>query len=417
MVPVEIRDALQRLREVFPLTFAGVFLGAVLYVTSEYLGEDEKDYIARNAVDAMALIGAASGISTLLASGAILVLMGRMNSVPQSGNWETGERHSTGFSLPSLAWWPFAQMSLRWTLASAEVDLVPTRQGMEEWVRFTERGRHQVVERSITVRGLFGLFAVTLRKTFRCQYRVTPTRSLLSVTPEFMMADGDGLGHPEGDPVGDLVETRRYAPGDPIRLVLWKAYARSRRLLVRDHESAVSVLPSATAYFLSGPDDEPSATTARTILESGVLGDDLSFGADGTPSVSRNSAGALEAIIESIHHRESGGRGLAAFIDSVERTKLRRCLLFVPSVSGPWLDTLRAVIPKMPGQPVIFVTMAGTLKPARKRFSVFGKTPKVANGDFETLYRTLEEMGGTIQVVHHEEGRTLSSDEVRALHR
>jgi len=415
MMPSEIREVLSRMREMWPVTTGGLLFGLLLYSASTYLADQEKDFIARNAVESMGLVALASGIATLLATGAIFALLITRSSATPAGQWETGEQRPTGFTLPSMVWWPFVQVSLSWVEPGAEITLVKVRNSVEEHVRFLQRGRHRHIVRAITIRGLFGLFAITLRTAQPCDYRVIPTRSQLAVSAELMMADGDGHGHPQGDPVGDLVETRRYAPGDPIRLVLWKAYARSRRLLVRDHESAISVLPSATAYFLSGPDDEPSATTARTVLESGILGDDLSFGADGTHHVSKNTAGALEAIIDSVHHRHRGGEGLAGFISSVDRGKLRRCLLFVPSVSGPWLTTLKSVIPTMPGRPVIFVTVDGGLHKTPSRYSVFQKSEGPEDGQLSDLLKTLDALGGSLQIVHHGESRTLSSSELRAL--
>ena len=75
-------------------------------------------------------------------------------------------------------------------------------------------------------------------------------------------ASGDAVSHPAGRQEGELIEMRRYGPGDPLRHVLWKTYARTRRLLVRMHERAISPRPTTAAQGMPLP--KPFARQTRS---------------------------------------------------------------------------------------------------------------------------------------------------------
>src|SRR5207302_1043248 len=89
------------------------------------------------------------------------------------------------------------------------------------------------------------------------------------------------MEHPRGKPDGELIEMRSYAPGDPMRMILWKVYARTGQLLVREPERAVARCQKSLVYFVAGSGDSASAGVARTALETGLFGPDFVFGADG----------------------------------------------------------------------------------------------------------------------------------------
>ena len=94
----------------------------------------------------------------------------------------------------------------------------------------------------------------------------------------------DGIPDPGGNPEGDRMEIRPYVPGDSVRNILWKVYARTRHLNVRLAERSVYHSSRTLAWLLSGPHDEAAAAVARVAVESGALGEDWLFGADGSPT-------------------------------------------------------------------------------------------------------------------------------------
>ena len=60
--------------------------------------------------------------------------------------------------------------------------------------------------------------------------------------------------------------------GDPLRHILWKTFARTRRLLVRMPERAIAPQPITVAFLVAGEHDEPTASAARLYLERGLVG-------------------------------------------------------------------------------------------------------------------------------------------------
>ena len=69
--------------------------------------------------------------------------------------------------------------------------------------------------------------------------------------------------------------------GDSVKNIIWKVYARSRQLNVRLPEHSVFQSKKTLAFLLTSENDEAAAAVARVALQSGALGEDWAFGADG----------------------------------------------------------------------------------------------------------------------------------------
>ena len=77
---------------------------------------------------------------------------------------------------------------------------------------------------------------------------------------------------PHGPRGGDLRAVRRYVPGDPPRVVHWKASARARRLLVRDfaaerEEGLLLWLQTSAARWPRAEQFELLCSLAATLAE------------------------------------------------------------------------------------------------------------------------------------------------------
>jgi hypothetical protein len=405
-------------RALWPLTWPGLLLILVAGSGLKFWWRGQHDFVVQGAV----LVG-----FLVLLVGLFFVIIGaiylhrglRTLDKALHCQLETGEVHRTGFRVSRLKWWPFLQVKVDWERPiNAEVILKKDAGWWSESVRLNQRGRYQSITRRITVRDIFGLFAIQLIKTSPASVYVMPATSKAGTRPELRLMEGDGSSHPEGQPVGDYVEMRRYAPGDPLRLVIWKAYARARRLLVRMPERAITPQPSTAAFFVAGLGDDDSASVARTMLESGLFGDEVIFGADGSTRLSHTAEDAVEAIVDSAHHRLRGGQDLGHFIRQVDAGQLGRCVLFLPSKRGPWLEHVVAHLSELPTPPLLVVTIDGHLDVRRRHW-----TSRLFDSEYEGVdlnallaYQAeLEASGAHVQVVHRTEGRTLGPADMTAL--
>ncbi|CAN0340277.1 unnamed protein product, partial [Phaeothamnion confervicola] len=145
----------------------------------------------------------------------------------------------------SIPYVPLVETEWRWTEPSdGEVNIVKTVDGPREEVRFRRRCLVNVIERLVEVRDVLGV--ASLRRRFRSdvQLEVLPVPLPLDAqTLVTSLHPGEDIADPMGEPIGDRMDMRRYAAGDPPRFILWKVYARSGKLMVRIPERALSPVP------------------------------------------------------------------------------------------------------------------------------------------------------------------------------
>jgi hypothetical protein len=158
------------------------------------------------------------------------------------------------------------------------------------------------------------------------------------------LAGGEDLSDPRGDPYGDRVDMRQYAQGDSPRLILWKSYARTRKLLVRVPERAIIAKPRSCAYLVAGEADEAGAGLARVILERGYLGENWRFGADGSSAYAGNLGDALAILTRSGNAAPDVRPGFPEFLAQAEKDGYSACFLIVPPLEGAWVEPVLAAI-------------------------------------------------------------------------
>lgn len=159
---------------------------------------------------------------------------------------------------------------------------------------------------------------------------------------------GDESSDPRGEPTGDRVDMRRYAPGDPPRLLLWKIYARTGKLMVRIPENAVTTAPRTCAYMVAGPGDETVASLARTLVENDLLGDGWRFGADGSTTPVERKEEALRLIARSGNPGIASGVGLGGFLREAASKGFGSCIVLVPTGDGDWVETVAGELARSP---------------------------------------------------------------------
>ena len=410
----------RQLVDLLPLTAAGICLASAAFALYMLVGEDKADYVAH----AVGLFGmAAVGVSAVvtISASVFVYLVVRRPQPPPSMTTETGAMRRTGFSVTSLRWWPLVQLHLSWETPSVTVDVSHRGSHLIESITPLQRGRYRAIVRRFRVYDIFGLSSLAFTRRYPADITVAPAKTKHHLSMALRAAGGDGYSHPDGTVDGELIDMRRYAPGDPGRLILWKAYARSRRLLVRTPERALSPTPTTVAFLIAGPGDEAAASTARTFIEEGLLGSDLVFAADGADSPAETQAEATEQIIDSIAHRQTGGQGLTHMSRALGQSHLANCVIFCPAINGPWVDLLAAfnrMLPA-PATAIIGVDMAITAPAEKTTLARLLWRPSVPTdpvlSELPGLVELLRLQGIRVRLVHRATGQTVPVSQLQTL--
>lgn len=259
---------------------------------------------------------------------------------------ECGYPVATGFSLPSLWFVPFGEIRWEWLSPRASVTVRRKWGRLQEIATPLRRGKTESVRRRIEVTDPFGLTKIGLELEEPRTVRFLPASGALrQMTVVRSLSAGDDLPDPSGEAVGDRADLRRYAPGDPVRYILWKVFARSRQTFVRIPERAVSPGLQTWAYMVAGQGDEATAAAARVAVETGALGAHWTLGADGSLEDAEHRDKALDLVSASAQiPSQEGGQGLATFIDRVHRGGRGRLLVFAPAEPGPWVNRVLAAV-------------------------------------------------------------------------
>lgn len=390
-----------------PVRPAGLVLTAAGLSGVFLIAPGEVDHVVHAAaITALALVGLCL---LLVIAGALVVRRAaRRSSRDIPDRLETLQPTPTEFRMPRLRGWPLVEARLQWEApAHVDVDLEADGGAFTETVTAHERGRHSSIVRHFIVEDVLGLTRIGFRLRHAQALRIVPRAA--AAAPELAASfapAGDTASH-QGRSEGDLVEMRQYGPGDPLRNVLWKTFARTRRLLVRMPERAVAPRPSTVAFLLAGPGDEASSALARLCLERGLFGADFRFAADGADAPVRELHQAIEQIIDSAQAREQGGARLIALAEQVEAVRLGGCIVFVPAVDGPWRPRLIELTRRLPSPPTVVIGVEGSAAaPARPRglSAWLWRAPPGDRGDAElsSLRRALEAEGLKVQVMHRE---------------
>lgn len=406
---------LARWWQVVPVRLPGLVVIGVGLFAALRLGKGEADYLLFPAgLVAVALVV----ISLACVALGAFILWRSVRRAPSglTGNLETTAPTPTALRFPRFASWPFIEVKMRWDEpGGVTADVEPSGRSYVETVTARERGRHARVVRRFTVEDVFGLTAISFRVTWAEPLRIAPAAAAATAELATSYAHGDSFSHPAGRQEGDLVEMRAYGHGDPLRHVLWKTFARTRRLLVRMPERAIAPQPITVAFLVAGPGDEPTAATARLYLERGVFGPDFLFSADGAARPTRDTYEAVDQIIDSVAARGDGGASLDALASQVEAARLSTCVVFAPPVDGPWRDRVTAFVRRLPAPATVVIGVAGVADARRRGFlarllwrSAVDEDPDGrALAKLPALRAALEAEGLRVQVLHRETGQML----------
>ena len=399
-----------------PLTPVGAAaLTCALYLLWSY-GEGEHDVLLAVSMKLVVALLAILVTLTLLEAWRLSRWSRRQLPLPAL-EAEVGQELSTGLTLPGMGLSQLFNVRVRWlTPQPLTHALTRSSGGLLELVSFGRRGRVERVWRELMVEDIFGFCAVRWRWAQRADLTLLPRSSAASAAPLLQLQDGEDLYDPAGQPDGDLVELRRYQEGDPLKLVMWRLYARSRQLMVRTPERAQSLKRDLVAYLITDPTDEPSASTARAYLEGGLLGEDFTLFADGCQGGASDLKGATEHLLCS-----ATGAPLEALpqVLSLPTARQRGCVLFC-SAATP-LESLLTVVRALPTPPLVVLSFPELATSAsrgglrglflREERAVEWAGQLTASGLMRT-YQSLREAGARLQLVSQPGGAVVSDFEL-----
>ena len=323
-----------------PLTISGTLVFAASLIAFFYYGVKRLDHLLL----VVGGVGILLVIVGFLGSSMAAILLYRKRE--EFGNTklttiESSYSSRSGFSVPALRWIPFVNIQWRWISPKAEVKTILRDGHWLEDVRPTRRGVSPHIVRRMEIGDVFGFTRIVRDLTEECGIKIVPSMGKLTQMHVVQgMASGEDLSHPSGRATGDRIDMRHYAPGDPIRFILWKIFAKTREVMIRTPERALSPVDQTVAYLVTGDGDEPAAGAARVAVDAGVLGNEWALGADGVGDIARTMPGALDLLARSAStSSENAGSGLSAFLTTANNTGMNgRAVVFVPASPGPWLD-------------------------------------------------------------------------------
>ncbi len=261
---------------------------------------------------------------------------------------EAGYPNETGFRLSTMPWLPLIGVS--WEVVYP--DAIRSRNRLsedethwEEEILPDKRCHTQEITRRYTVRDVLGFSRFSWRFTQEGELLALPQSGNIKALPLLRsLTAEDGIPDPGGNPEGDRMEIRPYVPGDSVRNIMWKVYARNRLLNVRLAERSVFHSSRTLAYMLSSEHDEAAAAVARVAVESGALGEDWLFGADGSTQSTQSIDKALELIAGSRALAQSLPYGLDNFLNLHAGQSSVHCILFTGAHMSPSIERLKASI-------------------------------------------------------------------------
>jgi hypothetical protein len=395
----------------FPLTWRGVLVAALSAGALRLYGYGALDLV----VFVVGIAGLALVLLCALAvAGAALALRRRLRR-GEAGSagpatLDAGAWVRTGFSLPDWRWLPLVALRWEW-LEPPGVECRPHRLAgrLAEEIRPLRRALASRLRRRVIAFDVFGLARAAFEHPAPAALTVLPDPGRLRQAPVVAsLAGADGIPYPRGAPEGDRMEIRRYAPGDSVRDILWKTYARTRQLSVRRPERSVTRSRRLVAYLVAGEGDEPAAAAARVALESGAFGEGWIFGADGSPAATELGP-ALAAIARSAEAR--GPTRLGAFLESGEVEEGAQCVVFAPALAGFWVAEVARLARRHPGRLSCVLGADGVARPRRPppawRRLLFDEPPPSGTPaeEIEEVAGELSRSGAPVLVLDRSSGR------------
>jgi hypothetical protein len=269
------------------------------------------------------------------------------------------------------------------------------------------RGTIDNLELTFEVADIFGLNRTLIQRDLPFHLEVQAKQPALESAQLHLPNAGDDSAHPAGSLAGDYVDMRRYAPGDPQRFILWKAFARSRKLLVRTPERAQSKEPAIALVLMTCDHDAEAADVARYFLEQAH--EKLAFGAAGLREVAFNVHDALALLKTSGGIDEFSIDAVCDTLATLLKSTNQRVVVVASPEDSVLLQRLTELTHRLGVTPHVILSSSATSKPSNSRWQRLGiLTPKDSGSRFVNLSHTIEGLKSSnwnFEIINPESGR------------
>jgi hypothetical protein len=348
--------ALRKLLTLFPITLQGLIILILATYALNIYGYGVMDLVVFSlAICALAILIFSlfsSVISGLLIQRKVRATLNNRTNPTENIKLEAGYPNETGFQLPTLNYFPLVKLS--WQIIYP--DFIETRISVSAQDKLVEsivpqkRCKTERITRLFTVSDVLGFCRYSWLQDQEVSCTALPQTNTIKPLPLLRsLTAEDGIPEPSGDPEGDRMEIRPYVPGDSVRNIMWKVYARNRQLNVRLAEKSAFHSDRTIAYLLSSKNDEAAAAAARIALETNALGEDWAFSADGSQPAAKTLPSALDAIAKSRAIDTPHDYGLDDFLSQNAAPANTHCIIFAAAESSPWLKPLKKTVSCFPG--------------------------------------------------------------------
>lgn len=390
----------------FPLTAPGLALVILTYWVRNYYVKEHNDLVLMVVTGGIFVVFSLNILQLALCS--LWLWLDLRQETTKSITGSTRESFETGFAVTKPLFCPSIMASVEWQ-APAQVSVRLSQRGRRffEMAVFARRLSANSVARVVIFSDAFGLLKLRLPFVRAQEVRIIPNPTGIPAYDVLrLFAAGEDLSHPEGQAIGDLIEMKPYVPGDPVKRILWKTYARNRKLLVRQPETAIAQRKKTFAYLVTGQQDEPSAETAWQAIGRGLLGEDFSFAADGIAGAATNREAALDVVVASAQATHPGD-GLASFFSANPDAGKANCVVFAPPENGEWVENLVNLPLHLRGTMRVLISV-GVLKHKTKTSALGRWLLREESGFFDesdSVARRLGQAGLEVYLVDARTGR------------
>lgn len=305
-------SSLKRLTQFFPFTVRGILALGVITLCLLYFGKEHSDLVS-SVLGASLFIMLLYFLFSLLLAAPHIKRKITISTEDFTSDFISKRENRSGFKSNALRIPPLFQLTIKRAIANREV--LHTTHVLKNSTRtpdnlplfmdtmfFPHRGIYHTAGYEIELRDILGLTSRSWLHEAPGQYKVYAPNADIAPLP--IMAASSQLGDTQtaqNNKSGDLFNLRAYQPGDSLKRILWKVYARSGELIVREPEPAIVPEGEVALYVLAQKREDSVVSCAlsymKTLERQNIL---YRSGFLGSISVSSDYDTALQQSIESI---------------------------------------------------------------------------------------------------------------------